>query len=213
MKKYIPHIIIVVLVLLLLGQCSAHKTDNARSKDIISILQEQVKYYENENGTLTATKGTLQLENSELKDLILDKDAELKNLADEFARVKSFVKYKTVTKFDTIYIAFDTPIDSVPAFERSGSVFNEWYQLGYKVNNTGLQIEPFYTWTETTVITGVKRNWFLGPERITTDITNSNPYIEVNDLKAAEVIVHQPWYKKWWVWAIAGAAGGVMISK
>ena len=69
------------------------------------------------------------------------------------------------------------------------------------------------TKTETTIITGSKRKWFLGKEIYTTDITNSNPHIEITQLKAAEVIIPEPWYKKWYVWFAAGLAGGIFAIK
>lgn len=61
--------------------------------------------------------------------------------------------------------------------------------------------------------TGTKRKWFLGKETLTTDITSDNPYLKVTEITSAEVTVPTPWYKKWYVWAAVGAAGGFFIAK
>ena len=84
--------------------------------------------------------------------------------------------------------------------------------MGYRVTNDSLIIHPFSTWTETTVISGFKRKWFLGRQTLVTDVTNTNPYIEVTAIKAAYVIVPEPWYKKWYVWLAAGFVTGIAVT-
>lgn len=211
MRKYISHVFIGILLIFIVYQCESSKENKQLSKKNMEALTDSITHYKNKLGTITASKKTLQLEKDQLKEVLLDKDEELAALAKEFSSVKSVVKYEQVTKFDTIRIPFDTPIVTPEPFERTGAKFTDWYSLGYKVSNDSLVIEPFETWTETTVITGFKKKWFLGEKTLTTDITNSNPYIDVIEIKSAEVVIPKYWYEKWYVWLAAGITGGLLI--
>ncbi|MFL9845446.1 DUF6549 family protein [Flavobacterium rhizosphaerae] len=174
----------------------------------LTALNDTVKHYTNKLGTQTASISTLQLDKEQLQDLILSKDVELNELSKEFAKVSSLVKYKTITKYDTIAIIYT---DSIPCdFTRLSTVKKEWYGFNYISSQSGFKIDSLTIPNQTTVITGTKRKWFLGKETITTDITNSNPYINVTDIKAAEIVIPVPWYKKWYVWTAAGLALGIL---
>jgi hypothetical protein len=213
MKKYFPYIMVVVLVVLLLlsiQRCTYNRTLGSGNA---AALTDTVAYFTNKLGTQTASIKTLLADKQQLASLILAKDKQLSALASEFANVHAVVKYKTVTAVDTVYIAYARPLDTLPAFERNGAVFNPWYSFDYKVKNNGLNLANLTMQTETAVITGVKRNWFLGKETLVTDVTNTNPYVTVTNLKAAEVTLPVPWYKKWYVWLAAGAVGGFLMAK
>jgi hypothetical protein len=174
-------------------------------------LNDTVRYYQNKLGTVTAGKNTLQLDKKQLQDLLLKKDKEMAALASEFAKVHSVTKYSTKTVYDTIAVPFK---DTVPCvFVRADKVREKWYGFNYKVNQKGFVIDSLTIPNTATVITGTKRKWFLGKETVTTDITNTNPYIKVTDITSAEVILPAPWYKKWWLWAAAGAVSGFMVAK
>jgi len=216
MKKYLPHIAIVMLLLVTVYQCEKHREYKQIADANSTALTDSIHYYKNKIGTQTAGIKTLQLDNKQLHQAILSKDIELKKLAGEFASVKSMVKHSSTITFDTISVRFE-PVgsvagDSLHSFERKGSLESKWYSLGYKVTNDSLVIAPFKTWTETTVITGYQRKWFLGSQTLVTDITNSNPHISVKQIKAVEVIIPQPWYRKWYVWLAAGMAGGLLAK-
>lgn len=217
MRKYIPYTIIAVLIIALLYQCerSSYYKDFGISNS--KALTDTVSHFTNKLGTQTATIRTLQGDKQYLQAILIDKDEELKALVKEFHKVQNIVKAGSTLKIDSIGVKFDepivyTPCDSIKPFERSGVIKQPWYRLGYKVTNESLVISPFETWTETTVITGYKRKWFLGEQTVTTDVTNSNPYITVTDLKAANVVIPEPWYRKWYVWLAAGVAGGLLIK-
>lgn len=213
MKKYIPYIISTILLILLIYKCEENKDAERLSNANIDALTDTVKHYKNRLGTQTASIKTLQLEKNQLEKYVLEKDKELAALAKEFSDIKQVVKYETVTQIDTVFVAFDEPLDTFPTFERAGAVKEKWYSFNYKVNNNGFNLEKLSIPNEATVITGYKRKWFLGKQTLTTDITNSNPYIKVNDIKAAEVVIPEPWYKKWYVWAAAGLLCGIAIGK
>lgn len=218
MKKYIPHLIIVALLIFGIHNCERAGFYKSNGDANAAALTDSLKHFKNALGKETASRQTLQLDKKQLQSILTDKDAEMAAMAKEFAKVHSVTKITTITKFDTLGIKFDTPIvmlpgDTLGRFERKGVVLKPWFKLGYKVNNDSLVIAPFETWTDTRIVTGVKRKWFLGKETVVTDVTNSNPYISVTGLTGAEVNIVAPWYKKWYFWLIAGAATGFFIAK
>ncbi|MNK21307.1 hypothetical protein D3C87_395610 [compost metagenome] len=211
MKKYIPHIIILSLVIPL--SLSIERCNYIHNKNVVDIvsLSDTIMYFKNRIGIQTASINTLQLDKNQLQNLVLDKDAELAKLTAAFSKVNTIVKYKTVMQIDTIRISYK---DSVPCvFERSGELKKDWYSFTYKSDQKGIQIDSLKTWTSTTAITGFKRKWFLGEQTAVTDITNSNPHIVVTGLQAIEIVVPEPWYKKWYVWLTAGICGGWITSR
>ena len=210
MKQYLlPALMIILLVMVCYTsrQCYVYKRN--ANVNLIA-LHDTLRYYNNAIGTQTASIKTLQLEKRQLQEIIT-KDKELLLLSKPFTRLQNVVKYNTIAQIDTIRIHYP---DSLPCiFERSGKKRNNWYSFNYKSNQRGFEIDSLLTETETTVITGVKRKWILGEQTLSTDISNSNPHIRVTSLKAAEVVLPEPWYKKWYFWLAIGAAGGVLIAK
>lgn len=178
----------------------------------ISTLSDSVVYYKNQLGSQTASIKTLQLNQQGFKDIILKKDKELMALAKKFRQINAIVKYKTVLQTDTIFIPFSKSLDSLPRFERSGTKSSPLYSLSYKINNDSLTLSSFSTYTNTHIITGVKQKWLLGKQIVTTDITNSNPYITATNITSAQITITQPWYKRWYVWLAAGISGGLLIK-
>ena len=210
MRKYLyPAMILMLIItlLLLLERCQFIK-QNATENSIA--LTDTVTYYTNRLGTQTASIKTLQLQQQELKDIILAKDKQLTALAKEFSHVKSVVQYEQVTILDTIAIVYRDTVRCV--FSNSGNITSKWYNLNYKSNNKGFTIDSLTLPNHATIITGYKRKWFLGRETLTTDVTNSNPYITVTNLRAINVVVPTPWYKKWYGWLGAGIAGGFLLK-
>jgi hypothetical protein len=210
MKKYILSITITLLVVLLVSSVQKCSYWKSTSNTNLDTLTDTVKHYKNALGTQTASIKTLQLTEKQLKDMIIKKDDSLKVLASEFAQVKSVLKYKTVTRIDTVKMEYT---EMIPCkFERSGSKVHKWYSINYFSNENGIIIDSLTIPNTTAVITGIKRKWFLGKQTITTDITNSNPYIKVNDIKSAEIDIPEPWYKKWYIWFTIGVIGGILSS-
>ncbi len=211
MRQKISYIVLAVLAIALLfslERCNAIR-NNADLNT--AALTDTVKYYHNKLGTQTASIKTLQLEKNQFKNVLLKKDKELAALAAEFSKVHTVTKFKTITRYDTIAVVYK---DTVPClFKRSGRVNDRWYGFGYRVNQNGFTLDSLTVANTATVVTGTKRKWFLGKEIITTDITNSNPHIKVTGITSAEIVIPEPWYKKWYVWLAAGVAGGFLLAK
>lgn len=218
MKQYISYAVIIILTIILFFQCESNADFRSIASQNQEALADSIKHYKNKLGTVTASIQTLQMTEQQLQQELIEKDAELTALTAEFKSIKHITRFKSDIQLQPISFAFDTPIyptsdkDSTGRFERKGFTKTNWYSMGYKVTNDSLTIHPFSTWTETTVVTGFKRKWFLGKQTLVTDVTNTNPYIEVTTIKTADVIVPEPWFKKWYVWLAAGFVTGVAVT-
>lgn len=215
MKTPLTYVIIIVLLIVLIYQCDRNTENKSKMAVNTKALNDSLKYYQNKLGTQTATIKTMQLDKHQLQESILEKDNKLKQLAKQFNAIKSVTQFKTETELPAINVPFDPVVfatDSTSNFIRSGTVSDDWYSFKYNITEDSLSLSAFKTNTETTVITGVKQKWFLGEQTITTDITNSNPYVKVMAINAAEIVVPTPWYRKWYIWLTAGLAGGLLIK-
>jgi hypothetical protein len=211
MKKYTTSTLIGLLLLLAIYQCENRDSLKTTTDNNLQALNDSVKYYKNKIGTQSATLQTLQINAGQLEELILQKDSQLASLKKVFSKVNSVVKFETKTVLDTIHIVYK---DTVPySFKRSGEIKSQWYSLKYTSGQKGIAIDSFRTWTSTSVLTGIKRKWLFGRQVVTTDITNTNPYMTVTSIKSVEVVVPEPIYKKWYLWLAAGIAGGYLMAK
>lgn len=206
--RFFPYLVILILLLLLNRQCK--KTDNVFS--FYENEKQEVEYYKNKLGSVTASVNASELSNKQLKKLVLQKDDSLKKLVSEFSGVKTIVKTHTVFERDTIYIPFETEVPC--EFDLSGKFRSDkWIGFDYTLDNKSLSLHNINVPNEITIITGTKRNWFLGKQYLTTDITNSNPYVKTQEIQSIVVPVPVEWYNSKWVWFGAGVVGGVLISK
>lgn len=220
--RYIYIAAIILLLCLWLHQCQQTSTAYDRAARNERILNDSVKHYKNAIGTLTASVETLQFESKQMNEFLKTKDAQLTALTKSFSEIKFAAQYNSKITIPKVGIAFDKPITAIPTdstcseytlvLPEPGAYFGEWFNFGYKVMPDSLEIGPFNTWTKTTLIQGKKRNWFLGPTKIVTEVTNDNPFIEVDELVGAELVYEEEWYRKWWVWLLTGITIGGTVN-
>lgn len=209
--KYIWQTATAVLVVLLFASIQKCSSNKSVANNYTSILTDTVNYYKNRLGTITATTSTLQLDNKQLQKLLINKDNDLKKLTVEFSKIKSLVKYETVTLIDSVPIVYK---DTVPCvFKRLGTISEKWYTLRWQSNQRGIKIDSLHFNNTVSLINGFKRSWPLGKEILTTDITNSNPYLKTTNITSAEITIRQPWFKKWYIWFVLGSATGFLLTK
>jgi len=216
--KYWREILILILTVILVASIQECGSEKSRADNNYKALTDTTSHFKNRVGTITASKAALQLTNSELKQNLLSKDDSLKQLSKEFVKLRSVVKFNSKVGLPDAAVKFNTPIpghpcDSLPvAFERSGAFRQKWFQFNYSVTPDSLKITDMAMNNTTTVITGVKRKWFLGQQVVKTDVTNSNPYVSTQQITSAEVVVPEPWYKKWYVHLALGITAGLLIK-
>ena len=191
--------ICLFLISKLFTQCENGKTQLAT----IEALQSDASVYKLKNGQLVVSQKTATLEIKQLKENVLLKDNQLKEMSKKFSKVTNVQTIKIKTTIPKIDIAFEKPISKTEVdtitnelkFERTGVVFKEWYSLGYNVTQDSLEIEPFNTWTEIKRVDGFKRKWFLGKQTLTSDITLTNPFIEISEVKTYNVAIPKAWHE------------------
>lgn len=216
--KYWRDILIVLLIALLVVTMVKCSDEAARANYNLDALTNKTAWFENRIGNETATKKTLQVTNAELRKILLKKNDTIALLAKEFSRLTNVVNFKSTAKLPAIGVKLEKPLPVRPCdsavvdFERAGNVKEKWFKFNYKITPDSLKLDNFTILNNTTVITGVKKKWFLGAPVVTTDITHTNPYIKTDNITAAEITVSQPWYKKWYLWLGLGIAGGLMVK-
>lgn len=211
MKTKLLYIIIAGLAIALLFSVKQCRSTALREATNINALTDTVQHYTNALGRQTATIKTLHLNKNQLKEVILKKDKQLAVLTKGFTNIHNVIQYKTITRYDTVSITYH---DTVPCvFKRDGLVEKSWYRFHYTADQKGITLDSLIFPNTATVITGTKRKWFLGKETLYTEVTNTNPHITVTDLKAAEIILPTPVYKKWYVWLGVGLAGGYLLGR
>jgi hypothetical protein len=199
------------LLLLMIYQCQKVSMLQKNEANNINAIADTINYYTNKLGTKTASIKTLKLEKSQLRNTLLKKDMELNILASEFNKISHITKISSTTIIDTIKVRFK---DSIPCvFERSGTLNENSYRFKYTINQKSIEIDSLSLPTKTTVITGIKKKWFFGAQVLTTDITNTNPYIKITKIESSEITLTQPWFKKWYIWLAAGTITGWFVAK
>jgi hypothetical protein len=208
-RIYTTVLLIVCLILIsqLFQKCESEKLQLSN----IKALNSQTKVYKLKNGQLVTSVENLQYTNSQLKNSNLMKDKKVKELTSKFSQVKSITKYETNTKFDTINIVYK---DTVPCnFERIGSDFKQWYQLGYKSNQKGVVITDLFIPDSVIIATGDKRKWFWGKRTSVTDITHANPFVNTENVQHIEVVNPTKWYDTTIFKLGLGFLGGALLIK
>lgn len=175
----------------------------------IEALNSQAKVYKLKNGQLVTSVENLKYTKDQLENSNLMKDKKIKELTDKFSNIRTVTRYVTNTKFDTISLVYK---DTVPCnFERIGSDFKEWYQLGYKSNQKGVVITDLFIPDSVVIVSGDKRKWFWGKRTSTMDITHANPFIETELVQSIEVVQPNKWYDSTIFKIAIGFIGGVLI--
>lgn len=185
--------------------------DNNRYSENLKALTEKNAVYKNKLGTLTTVNKTLQLTQKELKQTIAAQKGNIKVLTAGFYRINTVITTQTITKLDTIVIPFEKPIPC--EFDREGTISQEWFSLGYKLNNKNLTIDSVTIPNEQIIVVGLKRKNMFSKSILVTEITNTNPKITTTGLTSYETVVPVKWYESKTVWATVGAIIGFLIAK
>lgn len=206
--KLIPYLIIAVLVLLLFRQCRV--TENVYT--FLENEKQEVQVYKNKLGTLTNSVNASELSNKQLKELLSKKDDTLKKLMSEFKEVRNAVKIQEVVRVDSVFVPYEFDIDC--EFKRFGKYDTDsHFKFDYSLNETGFSLSNIEIPNTQTIITGTKRNWIFGKQYLTTDITNSNDYIQTKEVQSVVIPVSIEWYNNKWLYLGFGLCAGVLIAK
>lgn len=204
-RNWLAIAILLLFSSLLLVKCN----DNKRLIKNIDALNGKMQVYQNKLGTQTYRSSILMLTNDELSKQLLQKNDTIKKLAKGFNKINTITTFITKVKIDTITKNFKEPLPC--DFVREDSINKAWYSFNYKIDSVGLTIYNFKMPNETIVISGSKRKWFLGKETIVTEVTNTNPFLSVSELKSYETVIPKKWYDNKLIYIGLGIITGVLI--
>lgn len=190
MKDFLKRSWAWIVSIVMLGSVAVTKTYNEKvQKQNVAALQSELKTYKLKDGTIVSSNKVLQFENDQLKEALTDKE---KEIASKFSEVKTVTRIEEKIKFDTIRLTYR---DTVPCkFRRVGSVKNQSYSLNYITTQKGVKLSNLEVPDTITVITGMKRKWFLGKETNTIDVSHSNELVKVKEIKYIENKPKKKWY-------------------
>ena len=62
---------------------------------------------------------------------------------------------------------------------------------------------------------GYVRKGLFQKDEIVTQVTSTNPYVDIYKIQSETLFIETPIYKKWWIWFLTGAASviGIMSIK
>lgn len=190
MKEFLKKSWAWIVYIMVLASVVITKTFNEKVQDQnVAALQSKVENYKLKDGAMVSSNKSLQFENAQLKEAL---NAKEKEMANKFNDVKTVTEIVEKIKFDTIRLTYK---DTVPCqFRRVGVVKNKSYSLNYITTQKGVKLSNLEVPDTITVVTGMKRKWFLGKETNTIDVSHSNEFVKVKDIKYIENKPKKKWY-------------------
>lgn len=206
-KQTMLYITILVLFAMLFSKCQNEKVQLAT----IKALTKENTSYKLKNNQLVVSSEILNAKNKKQAIEIIGSNESIKELTTKFSKVKSITKYIEKLKIDTVKVVYK---DTVPfTFEKQGNIANSDYSLNYKSNQKGISITDLVIENDITIVTGLKRKWFLGKETQTIDITNSNKLIKIGELKQVDVTPKKRFYETTLFKVGIGILAGTLITR
>lgn len=205
LKKWLPYIVIIILLILLIKTCNGRLADKKESKAFIAALEDTVSHYKNKHGQDVATISVLKA--SSTKDFLKlkSKDVEIQELQQVVKDYKSKLKkpgssvtnITGVTRVDTVTITKVTPKDTVIVDgityvypEYSDSLINAWIEYRASMNRDSAKLNLKIT-NKYSVIIGQEGGLFK-KKRAFVDVINYNPYSTVEKVRTFQVSQPKP---------------------
>ena len=192
-----------------LDSCSNKKELMKANNEILN-YSDSIKTYKAKNGELIEFNKALVVNyDTQLEEIDkLKKDLGLK-------RVDVLVKYKSVFKYDTINHVFheQLPCDT---FNEVVKIDSTYFKLNLSLSNKALTINSIDIPNEQNFVIGEKKNGLFKANEYSVLVTNSNPNIKGESLKAYNFKPSPKWYNsvgfKGAVF-VAGVIGGFLLAK
>jgi hypothetical protein len=180
--------LLVVVILLSVFSCTQYKIRKelkAERQSVEEYFKDSVKYYKNKYGQEVATKKVLIGDKDQLEVLLskqVDSTNQFKGLYKKYKNVKSAGIIETITKIDTIYITYDSPLDINVGLGRDFKIDTQDYFISGTAYLTGLTIDRIYLENKLTFIKGVRKNGWFKPNTYSIDVAHSNPHIQTTGI-------------------------------
>lgn len=183
-KYWLLLILLLVIVIIFLNRSKENYKYESYNRDLV--LNDTIQYYKLQDGQRVASIKSLKVQNSDIKNQKYILDDSLAKLSKKFSKIVSATIIKTEIKIDTIQIPYEIPVPI--KFEKIFEKETEDYYLSGLSTQEGITIDGLHIPTTVRLITGYKKKNFFKSE-LTTDVTTSNPYLDIQDIENQTVIV------------------------
>jgi transcriptional regulator of met regulon len=208
-KDIIIFLCLAALIFFWLDSCGKKKELMLMNNELLNYT-DSIKVYKTANGNLVEYNHAVQLlsENQSEEIKKLKKDLDLKT-------VDVLVKYKSVFKYDTINHVFREQLPC-EAFTDSFTVDSTHFRFDAVLSNKLLSLYNIEVPNEQNFVIGEKKNGLFKENEYSVLVTNSNPNIKGESLKAYTFKPSPKWYNsigfKGAVF-VAGVIGGFLLAK
>jgi len=208
-KDIIIFLCVAALIFFWLDSCGKKKELMLMNNELLNYT-DSIKVYKTANGNLVEYNHAVQLlsENQSEEIKKLKKDLDLKT-------VDVLVKYKSVFKYDTINHVFREQLPC-EAFTDSFTVDSTHFRFDAVLSNKLLSLYNIEVPNEQNFVIGEKKNGLFKENEYSVLVTNSNPNIKGESLKAYTFKPSPKWYNsigfKGAVF-VAGVIGGFLLAK
>ena len=218
MNKYLKYaiyaiigILLIVIIVQYFNNKSLRKTNQIQSVELLT-ANDSAKMYKTKTGEMYFEINAAVVERNALRSSLINAGFEIKDLRQkdiEWRNVTSVLKAKleasgsaVITLHDTVYI--DSTGVKIPAKDFAWS--NNHLSLNGLIKAKTAEIDYEYQ---------IGLNAFTETKGKNTKITlfTDDPKATISTGYQINVINKTPFYKKWYVWAGIGLAGGYFISK
>jgi len=208
-NRIIIFLCVAALIFFWLDSCGKKKELMLMNNELLNYT-DSIKVYKTANGNLVEYNHAVQLlsENQSEEIKKLKKDLDLKT-------VDVLVKYKSVFKYDTINHVFREQLPC-EAFTDSFTVDSTHFRFDAVLSNKLLSLYNIEVPNEQNFVIGEKKNGLFKENEYSVLVTNSNPNIKGESLKAYTFKPSPKWYNsvgfKGAVF-VAGVIGGFLLAK
>lgn len=181
--KFIQIVIIIVLAVTSLKQCSANKDFKKKLKLNNEARKDTIEFYTNKLGQIVAEKKAFQTTIKEMDlliDDILHDNEQLKQQIKTFKKPTSAHSNTTKVSIKNVDVKFANPIDF--NFDREFEKITDNYNLYGRVNQYGIYDFRFLATNNQTLVTGIKKTGLFSTD-FTSELINSNPIFFTDDMK------------------------------
>lgn len=204
-KKWLPYIAIIILIIFLVRSCNGRKADNKEARNFLNALNDTVSHYKNKHGEDVATISVLQLQSAKDFLKVSSKDVEIQELQQVVKDYKSKLKkpgssatnFTATTKVTNTGKTTVTPRDTVKVGEityvypqYSDSLLNEWIEYRASMNKDSAKLDLKVN-NKYSVIIGEEGGLFK-KKRAFVDVVNYNPYSTVEKIRTFQVSQPRP---------------------
>lgn len=195
------------LIVISYSTCNTYKYNYEEQSDLISSMQDSIKYFKNKDGEQVAQIALLEGSKENLLKVIGKSDAKLTSLLKKGA--SSATVFNQVTKFDTIVTIQRDTVDGVAEYHNT--VKNNWIELHVKVSNDSLHTS-LQTRDSLSVSFQKVKQGFLKPKKSVVIVTNANPYVKTTGLRSFDIPQKKSNLKFWFGVGI-GAGASYLLFK